>query len=219
MYQLPQWTPGLPYLEGNPLRSGPLGCQPVPSLALPLSAKTHMPAGLAVVPAFGDGIEGLLAAHAHGDFLFSDGCRCPLPKIHILERGPGPRSETATPQPSPASPCPLPQGLDHHWEAADTFRRPAFESLLCPSLTVLLKTSHFYFLGLGFSNDFSVAIPTEDYASKVMHCLSGLYSLRRGEDHFKIKWEHGGLEGVSVQERGGDSYWRVRGCVFIFPVC
>lgn len=43
----------------------------------------HMPAGLAVVPAFGDGIEGLLAAHAHGDFLFPDGCRCPLPKIHV----------------------------------------------------------------------------------------------------------------------------------------
>lgn len=162
MSQLPQWTHGLPPLEGKPLRSGPLGCQPVPSLALPLPAKTHMPAGLAVVPAFGDGIEGLLAAHAHGDFLFSDGCRCPLPKIHVLERGPGPRSEMATPQPSPASPCPLSQGLDHHWEAADTFRRPAFESLLCPYLTVLLKTSHFYFLGLSFPHDFSVAIPKED---------------------------------------------------------
>lgn len=125
------WPPPLRgYLEGNPLRSGPLGCQPVPSLSLPLPAKTHMPAGLAVVPAFGDGIEGLLAAHAHGDFLLSDGCRCPLPKIYVLERGPGPRSEIATPQPSPASPCPLPEGLDHQREAADTFRRPAFESLL-----------------------------------------------------------------------------------------
>lgn len=43
----------------------------------------HMPTGLAVVPAFGDGIEGLLAAHAHGDFLFPDRRRCPLPKIHV----------------------------------------------------------------------------------------------------------------------------------------
>lgn len=125
-----------PNLEGNPLRSGPLDCQPVPSLALPLSAKTHMPAGLAVVPAFGDGIEGLLAAHAHGDFLFPDGCRCPLPKIHVLERGPGPRSDTTAPQPSPASPCPLPQGLDHHWRqqihSEDLPMNPCFApTLLC----------------------------------------------------------------------------------------
>lgn len=76
---------------GCPLRSRPSGHQPVPSLALPLPPNTHMPAGLAVVPALGDGIEGLLAAHAHGNFLFSDGCRCPFPKIHVLERGPGPR--------------------------------------------------------------------------------------------------------------------------------
>lgn len=84
VYQLPKRTSSLPQLRGCPLRSGPLGCQPLPSLALPLPPNTHMPTGLAVVPAFGDGIEGLLAAHAHGDFLFPDGCRCPLPKIHVL---------------------------------------------------------------------------------------------------------------------------------------
>lgn len=104
----------LPPLRGCPLRSGPLGCQPVCSIALPLPLNTYMSTGLAVVPAFCDGIEGLLAAHAHGDFLFSDGRRCPLSKIHILERGPGLQSEsqTQTPQPSPSSPRP---GLDHHW--------------------------------------------------------------------------------------------------------
>lgn len=108
-YQFPQRTCGLTPLERCPLRSRPSGCQPVPSLVLPLSPNTHMPAGLAVVPAFGDGIEGLLTAHAHGDFLFSDGRRRSLPKIHVLERGPGPSSESATPQPSPASPCPCPK--------------------------------------------------------------------------------------------------------------
>lgn len=55
-----------------------------PTLALPLPPNTHMPTGLAVVSAFGDGIEGLLAAHAHGDFLFPDRRRCPLPKVHVL---------------------------------------------------------------------------------------------------------------------------------------
>lgn len=67
---------------------------------------------------------------------------------------------------------------------------------------MLLKTSHFYFLGLGFPNNFSVAILTEDCTSEVMYCLSGLYSLGRGKDHFKIKWELGGLEGVPVQGKG-----------------
>lgn len=73
-----------------------------PTLALPLPPNTHMPTGLAVVSAFGDGIEGLLAAHAHGDFLFPDRRRCPLPEVHILGGGLGPRSETA-PQPRSAT--------------------------------------------------------------------------------------------------------------------
>ena len=101
-----------------------------------------------------------------------------------------------------SQPLPTAPRLGASLEAADTFRRPAYESLLCPYLTVLLKPSHFYFLGLGFPIDFSVAIRTEDCTSEVMYCLSGLYSLGRGEDHFKIKWELGGLEGVPVQGNG-----------------
>lgn len=72
-----------------------------------------MPTGLAVVSAFGDGIEGLLAAHAHGDFLFPDRRRCPLPKVHVLGGGLGPGSETLL---SPVQP--LLHGLNRHrvWE-------------------------------------------------------------------------------------------------------
>lgn len=117
-----------------------------------------MPAGLAVVPALGDGIEGLLAAHAHGDFLFSNGCRCPLPKIHILERGPGPRSEKATPQPNPASPCPK------AWIITGRQQTYLEDLPLSPGSAptlLLLKASHFYFLGLQFP-DFFAALPTED---------------------------------------------------------
>ena len=203
MYQLPQQTHSLPPLRECPFRNGPLGCQPVPSLALPLPPNTHMPAGLAVVPAFGDGIEGLLAAHAHGDFLFPDGRRCPLPKIHILERGPGLRSETATPQSSPSSPCPCP--CPKAWIITGRQQIHSEDLPLSPGSALphcatddqsRLLSEHC------LPNDFSVALPKEDCASEVMHCLSGLYPLGRGEEHHKVRWAPGGPEGVPVQEEG-----------------
>lgn len=45
-----------------------------------------------------------------------------------------------------------------------------------------------------------MALPIEDCASEVMHCLCGLYSLGRGEVHLKVRWGLGGLDGVPVQE-------------------
>lgn len=113
---------------------------------------------------------------------------------------------------------PLLQGLDHHWEAADTFRRPAFESWLCPYFTVLPKVNHFYFLGLHFPSDSSEALPTEDcffsHALPLWSLFSGKRRTTQGKSGDLEAWK-----GPSAEGGGIDSYWRVRGCVFIFPVC
>lgn len=112
-----------------------------------------------------------------------------------------------------SQPLPLCQDLDHHWEAADTFKRPAFESWLYPNLTVLLKAIH---------TSVSPVISLHSYQQKtaeVMHCHSGLHFLERGEEHLKVRWEIEGLGEISVQGKGVGTYWRIRRCVFIFPVC
>lgn len=60
-----------------------------------------------------------------------------------------------------------------------------------------------------------MTLPTEACASVVIYCLSGK---RRGVSQGKVgTWRPGGDPGAE----GGDvdSYRRVGGCVFIFPVC
>lgn len=101
----------LPPLRGCPLRSGPLGCQPVCSIALPLPLNTYMSTGLAVVPAFCDGIEGLLAAHAHGHHLVPHPLGRPEAQLHGLQLWGSGVGTSGLPCPLPEALGPLPTSL------------------------------------------------------------------------------------------------------------
>ncbi|XP_036866266.1 pre-rRNA-processing protein TSR2 homolog isoform X2 [Manis javanica] len=103
------------------------------------------------------------------EYFFRNGAR--FPRSTFWREGQVPGQRQLLPAQS-SQPLPLRQDLDHHWEAADTFKRPAFESWLYPNLTGLLKAIH-----LSFPSDFSAFLPTEDcrgHALPLWSSLSGV---------------------------------------------